>query len=228
MSIEQLKEAAARQAVALVQEGMRVGLGTGSTAVYAVRALGERVAAGLQIVGVATSESTAQLARELQIPLTELDDLETLDLTIDGADEIDLTTFAAIKGFGGALLREKLVARATMQQVLIVDASKVAANGLTKYVPVEVVPFGLRHTSAALARLGATPTLRQRDGAPFVTDSGNVILDCDFGPLADPAATATAIKALVGVVEHGLFIDLVDLVLVAQPDGVQEYGRVGA
>ena len=225
MSAEQLKEVAARQAVALIADGMRVGLGTGSTATHAVRALGERVAGGLKVVGVPTSEATAALAREVGVPLAELDEVEGLDLTIDGADEIELGSFATIKGFGGALLREKLVALATDRQIIIVDESKVAARGLTKWVPTEVVAFGARHTAAALARLGARPTLRQRDGAPFVTDGGNLIYDCDFGPLTDPAATAAALKALSGVVDHGLFIDIVDTVIVAGSGGVRTYRR---
>ncbi len=226
-SAEELKEAAARLAVTMIAEGMRVGLGTGSTATFAVRALGERIAAGLDVVGVATSETTAELARSVGVPLAELDAVEALDLTIDGADEIELGSFATIKGFGGALLREKLVALATTRQIIIVDESKVAARGLTKPVPTEVVPFGARHTGAALARLGARPTLRQRDGELFVTDGGNLIYDCDFGPLADPAATAAAIKGLSGVVEHGLFIDIVETLIVAGGDGVRTYRRGG-
>ncbi|HEY8598191.1 MAG TPA: ribose-5-phosphate isomerase RpiA [Thermomicrobiales bacterium] len=225
MSAEQLKELAARAAVASIDAGMRVGLGTGSTASHAVRALGERVAAGLTIVGVPTSEATAALARSLNVPLTELDAVEALDVTIDGADEVDLDTFAVIKGFGGALLREKLVALATIRQIIIVDESKVAADGLTKQVPVEVVPFGAAHTVRALERLGAKPTLRLRDGAPFVTDGGNWIFDCDFGPLADPAGLAAAIKAISGVVDHGLFIGIVETVLVAGAGGVRTYRR---
>ncbi len=227
MSAEGLKEAAARLAVTMINNGMRVGLGTGSTASHAVRALGERVATGLTVVGVPTSEATAELARSLGVPLAELDDVPGLDLTIDGADEVDLGSFAVIKGFGGALLREKLVALATTRQIIIADESKVAPSGLTKWVPVEVVPFGARHTGAALERLGARPTLRRRDGAPFVTDGGNLIFDCDFGPLADPAATAAAIKAISGVVEHGLFIGIVETVLVAGASGVRTYRRGG-
>jgi ribose 5-phosphate isomerase A len=224
-SAEELKERAARLAVTMIEDGMRVGLGTGSTATFAVRALGERVAAGLNVVGVATSEVTATLAREVGVPLAELDEVDGLDLTIDGADEIELDGFATIKGFGGALLREKLVALATKRQIIIVDESKIAARGLTKWVPTEVVSFGARHTAAALSRLGARPTLRKRDGQPFITDGGNVIYDCDFGPLADPAATASSIKALTGVVDHGLFIDIVDTVIVAGSGGVRTYRR---
>ena len=220
-----LKERAARAAADVVTEGMRVGLGTGSTAAFAVQALGERVAAGLQIVGVATSEATAAQARGLGIPLAELDDVDALDMTIDGADEVDLARFVVIKGFGGALLREKLVARVTRHQIIIVDAGKLAAAGLTKPLPVEVVPFGARHTAAALERLGGRATLRQRDGAPFITDGGNLIFDCDFGALGDPAALAAAIKGVPGVVEHGLFIGLVHRVIVATATAIETYRR---
>lgn len=220
-----LKERAARAAADAVTDGMRVGLGTGSTAAFAVQALGERVAAGLQIVGVATSEATATQARGLGIPLADLDEVDALDVTIDGADEVDLARFAVIKGFGGALLREKLVARVTTHQIIVVDAGKVAADGLTKVVPVEVVPFGARHTAAALERLGGRAILRQRGGGPFVTDGGNLIIDCDFGALGDPAALAARIKALPGVVEHGLFIGLVQRVIVATATAIETYRR---
>ena len=220
-----LKERAARAAADAVTDGMRVGLGTGSTAAFAVQALGERVAAGLQIVGVATSEATAAQARGLGIPLAELDDVDALDMTIDGADEVDLARFVVIKGFGGALLREKLVARVTRHQIIIVDAGKLAVAGLTKPLPVEVVPFGARHTAAALERLGGRATLRQRDGAPFITDGGNLIFDCDFGALGDPAALAAAIKGVPGVVEHGLFIGLVHRVIVATATAIETYRR---
>ncbi len=220
-----LKERAARAAADAVTDGMRVGLGTGSTAAFAVQALGERVAAGLQIVGVATSEATAAQARGLGIPLAELDDVDALDVTIDGADEVDLARFAVIKGFGGALLREKLVARVTRHQIIIVDAGKLAVAGLTKPLPVEVVPFGARHTAAALERLGGRAILRERDGAPFITDGGNLIFDCDFGALGDPATLAAAIKGLPGVVEHGLFIGLVHRVIVATATAIETYQR---
>ena len=225
MDADQLKDQAARAAVALIADGMRVGLGTGSTAAFAVHAIAERLGTGFRIVGVPTSQQTADLARSLGVPLAELDDVEALDVTIDGADEIDLATFNVIKGAGGALLREKLVARATVRQVIVGDEGKVSARGLTKVVPVEVVPFGARHTARALDHLGARPVLRARDGVPFVTDGGNQIFDCDFGPLADPPGIAAAIKALPGVVEHGLFIDLVHTVIVAGAGGIQTYQR---
>jgi ribose 5-phosphate isomerase A len=217
------KEAAAREAVRLVADGMIVGLGTGSTAAYAVRVLGERVAAGLRITGVATSRQTEAQARSLHIPLTDLNDVERLDLTIDGADEIDPATLNVIKGRGGALLREKLVALATTSEIIVADSTKIAPGGLSQIVPVEVIPFGEQHTARALNHLGARPVLRRADGSPFVTDSGNHIFDCDFGQLTDPPALAAAIKAVPGVVEHGLFIGLVHLVIIAGPDGLRKY-----
>lgn len=217
------KEAAARAAVDLITDGMTVGLGTGSTAAYAVQALGERVATGLRVTSVATSRQTDAQARALGIALAELNDVEHIDLTIDGADEIDLASLNVIKGRGGALLREKLVACATTREIIVADGTKVSQSGLSQIVPVEVIPFGEQHTARALSQLGARPMLRQAGGGPFVTDSGNHIFDCDFGPLADPPALAAAIKALPGVVEHGLFIGLVHLVIIAGPDGVRHY-----
>lgn len=225
LTAEALKEAAARAAVAHIADGMTVGLGTGSTAAHAVRAIGERVAAGLRIVGVPTSEQTAALARSLGVPLADLDDVEGFDVTIDGADEIDVRGFNLIKGYGGALLREKLVAEVTRKQIIVGDESKVSERGLTQKVPVEVVRFGATHTARALAKLGTEPVLRQRDGAPFVTDEGHIIYDCAFGPIADPTALAAAIKALPGVVEHGLFVGLTHLIIVAGRDGLRTWER---
>lgn len=219
------KEQAARAAVASVEEGMRVGLGTGSTAAHAVRAIGERVAAGLRVTGVPTSRQTAELARGLGVPLAALDEVEALDVTIDGADEIDVRGFNLIKGYGGALLWEKLVALATRRQIIVGDESKVSERGLTQRVPVEVVRFGAAHTARALARLGTQPVLRGGGRDPFVTDEGHIIYDCDFGPIADPAALAAAIKGLPGVVEHGLFVGLTHDIIVAGPGGLRTWRR---
>lgn len=224
-SAEALKEAAARAAVAYITDGMTVGLGTGSTALHAVRAIAERMARGLRVVGVPTSRQTDELARGLGVPLAELDEVEGLDVTIDGADEIDIAGFHLIKGYGGALLREKLVALATRRQIIVGDESKVSTRGLTQKVPVEVVRFGATHTARALARLGTEPVLRQRDGAPFVTDEGHIIYDCPFGPIPDPVALAATLKALPGVVEHGLFVGLTHVIIVAGRDGVRTWER---
>ena len=224
-SAEALKEAAARAAVAYITDGMTVGLGTGSTAAHAVRAIAERVATGLRVVGVPTSQQTDGLARSLGVPLAALDDVDGLDVTIDGADEIDLAGFNVIKGYGGALLREKLVALATRRQIIVGDASKISASGLTQKVPVEVVRFGATHTARALARLGTEPVLRLHAGSPFITDEGHIIYDCAFGPIPDPAALAATLKALPGVVEHGLFIGLTHVIIVAGSDGVRTWER---
>lgn len=225
------KAAAARDAAGLVEQGMTVGLGSGSTAELAVDGLGARVAAGLRFTGVATSRRTEELARAADIPVVDLNEVEHIDLTIDGADEIDLRSFALIKGRGGALLREKLVALATARQVIIADASKLSPQlGMRHAVPVEVVPFGWRHTARALAGLGADPVPRVGTGPAglYLTDGGNVILDCAFGALDDPPALAAALKALPGVVEHGLFIGLAHTIIVAGPDGVSKYEVRGA
>lgn len=218
------KLAAARRAVALVEDGMSVGLGSGSTAELAVRELGERVAAGLRITGVATSRRTEDLARGYGIALTDLNAVERLDLTIDGADEAVIESFALLKGRGGALLREKLVATVTARVAIIADASKVVPQLGTRYaVPVEVVPFGWRHTARAIERLGARTAPRQVAGDCYVTDGGNLILDCAFGPIPDPPALAAALKALPGVIEHGLFIGLAHTLIVAGPKGVEQH-----
>ncbi|HET8630701.1 MAG TPA: ribose-5-phosphate isomerase RpiA [Thermomicrobiales bacterium] len=222
--IEAQKGAAARHAAGLIEPGMVVGLGSGTTAELAVQDVGRRVAAGLRLTGVATSRRTERLARDLGIPLADLDAVDHLDLTIDGADEIALDTFALIKGRGGALLREKIVAVASRREVIIADASKVVPRlGRRHPVPVEVVPFGWRHTGRALERLGARVTPREVPGDFYVTDGGNFILDCAFGPLDDPAALAAQLKALPGVVEHGLFIGLAHTIVVADVDGVKKY-----
>lgn len=220
------KAAAARDAATLVEPGMTVGLGSGSTAEIAVRELGQRVAAGLRITGVATSRRTERLAREYGIPLVELNAVERLDVTIDGADEIEPASFALLKGRGGALLREKLVALASAREIIIADASKVVSRLGTRYaVPVEVVPFGWPHTARALERLGARVAPREVPGDLYITDGGNLILDCAFGPIDDPPALAAALKALPGVVEHGLFIGLAHTLVIAGPNGVASYER---
>ena len=206
----------------LVAPGMLVGLGTGSTADAVIHELGRRVAAGLDFTGVPTSERTAALAGELGIPLTTLDEVERLDLGIDGADEID-PRLDAIKGRGGALLREKLVALACDDYVLVATTEKsVSQLGERTAAPVEIVAFGWLHTSNRLAELGIAPTLRTAADdleRPAVTDNGGYILDCATGPLADPARLASAVKAVSGVVEHGLFLGIASAALLVDPDG---------
>lgn len=225
--VRELKRAAALRAVEYVRDGMKVGLGTGSTAALAVEALGERVRDGLMIVGVPTSERTAALARQLGIPLATLEECPQLDITIDGADEVDLATLNVIKGLGGALLREKVVALASKYEVLAVDESKVVARlGDHTPVPVEVVQFGWTNTAEVLRALGCDPRRRIADGGePYVTDSGNYLLDCHFGGIDDPPGLASRIKATTGVVEHGLFISIAHRVVIAGGEGVRVLER---
>jgi ribose 5-phosphate isomerase A len=217
-----LKRAAAEAAVALVQDGMVVGLGTGSTAAFAVDALARRHRQGLKFVGIPTSERTAARARDAGLPLTSFAAHRQIDLTIDGADEVERGTLNLIKGLGGALLREKIVAAASRHLAIIVDGVKLVDRlGMRAPVPVEVVAFGLEPTQAALEALGASVQLRLSPaGEPFVTDSGNRILDCHFAPIADPARLEERIRRIVGVVECGLFISRADPVFVADAAGV--------
>ena len=224
------KRWAARAAAQLVTGGMTVGLGSGTTATIMVEHLGERVQSeGLRFVGVATSTATGQLARSLGILLRELDDVPTLDLNLDGADEID-ADFRMIKGRGGALLREKLVVDAARRRVAIVTADKLVDRlGRTMPVPVEVSPFGLRHIDQHLRDLGASTSLRNGSGgAPFVTDGGNRIIDCHFDSIDDPSALHRQLKQIVGVFETGLFLELCDLIVVGHPDRVESIERATA
>jgi ribose 5-phosphate isomerase A len=216
------KEAAGRTAAKLVRDGEVVGLGTGSTAYFAVIALGERVKAGLKIVGIPTSEKTADLAHSVGIPLTTLDEHPEIDITIDGADEIDLK-LNLIKGGGGALLREKIVASASKKMVVVADSGKVVA-ALGKFpLPVEIIDFARAVVEKKIAALGATSKLRMKaDGKPFVTDEGHHILDCSFGKIDDPPSLARALNEMPGVVEHGLFIGLAKVALVGKENSVQE------
>jgi len=222
MANEQEKESAARASLRFVQDGNIVGLGTGSTAAHAVRLLGERVRAGLTIRGIPTSRQTKDLAASAGIPLTTLDEFQQIDVTIDGADEVD-PRLRLIKGGGGALLREKIIASASRQLVIIADSSKQVAV-LGKFpLPVEVIPFAQALIAKRIAALGATVRLRQSAGGnPFVTDEGHHILDCSFGHIPDPPALARQLEAMPGVVEHGLFIDMASMVLIAKGDQVVE------
>jgi ribose 5-phosphate isomerase A len=222
-----LKRAAAEAAVELVQDSMVVGLGTGSTAVFAVEALARRHREGLRFIGIPTSELTAAQAKAANIPLTSFAEHRQIDLTIDGADEVERGTLNLIKGLGGALLHEKIVAAASQRLVIVVDGLKLVDRlGARTPVPVEVVTFGLEATQAALESIGATVRLRQSvTGKPFVTDSGNRILDCGFGPIADPATLEERIRRVVGVVESGLFIARANLVFVADASGVHRLER---
>ncbi len=218
---EDAKRAVGHAAAALVEAGMRVGLGTGSTARYLVARLGERVRdEGLRITGVPTSEATAAQAASLGIPLAEPD--AALDLAIDGADEVERGTLRLIKGLGGALLREKIVAQLARRFVVVADETKlVDVLGTRSPLPVEVARYGLQATTRRIAEAGGQPVLRRgADGAPFVTDGGNVILDCaGFAPIRDPFTLQRELRAIAGVFETGLFLELADEALVAGADG---------
>lgn len=222
---DDFKRAAAERALDYVRDGMRLGLGTGSTAAHFVTLLGERVAKGLKVVGVPTSSATRELALRLAIPLTTLDDTPELDLTVDGADEVG-PELMLIKGGGAALLYEKIVAAASREMVVIADAGK-RVDTLGRFpLPVEVVPFGLTATRAAVIaagqKLGLTGTVtprRKADGALFPTDGGHYILDCAFGAIPDPPALARALASIPGVVEHGLFIGLATRAVLTGPNG---------
>jgi ribose 5-phosphate isomerase A len=220
---QQLKQMAAEAAVALIEDGMILGLGTGSTAKLAVDALGKRVASGLRVTAIPTSEVTAGQARALAIPLFTLDERPEIDLTIDGADEVEVGTLNLIKGRGGALLREKIVASASKRLVIIVDESKLVDRLGSKFaVPVELVPFGWPVAARNLTALGAQVTLRPgSDGKPFVSDGGHYIVDCAFGPIENPAKLECELNSIVGVVEHGLFLGMATQVIVASPNGVK-------
>jgi len=223
MDAEEQKRAVGRAAADLVVSGMTVGLGSGSTAAWFVRALAERK---LDIRGVPTSEATADLARSLGLTVLDLDSVSQIDLTIDGADEIG-PGLSLIKGGGAALLREKLVWEASRRCVAIADASKVVSPFGKFPLPIEVIAFGHKGTANRLCDafaecdLGVAPRLRLKDGTPVRTDSGNLIYDAACGAIPDPALLAATIKSVTGVVEHGLFLDLADEALVSGPGGVQ-------
>ena len=218
-----LKRQAAEAALEEVRDGMVLGLGTGSTAALMIEALGRRVRDGLRVVGIPTSERSAEQAQGLGIELAGFDRHAAIDLTIDGADEVQPGTLALIKGLGGALLREKIVASASRRMTVIVDGSKIVETlGRGTRLPVETVRFGWQATATRMAALGARVALRAGpDGAPFQTDGGNVILDCTFDAIADPAAMNAALKAITGVVETGLFVGIATRVLAGTADGLR-------
>jgi len=220
--IQKEKEIAGRAAAELVRDGDVVGLGTGSTAYFAVVALGERVKAGLKIVSIPTSNATADLAKKVGVPLTTLDEHPEIDITLDGADEVD-PHLNLIKGGGGALLREKVVASASKKMVVVADSGKFVPT-LGKFpLPVEVISFARAVVEKKIASLGAFVKCRTRaDGSPYLTDNGNPILDCSFGKIDDPAALARILSDTPGVVEHGLFIGLASVALIGRGDRIEE------
>ncbi|TCT40873.1 ribose-5-phosphate isomerase RpiA [Martelella mediterranea] len=226
MDARQLKVKAAETALGYVENGMRLGIGTGSTAREFVTLLGEKVAQGFDVAGVPTSEATARQCLELGIPVKSLDEMPELDLTIDGADEID-PSLSLIKGGGGALLREKIVASASNRMIVIADDSKVVEKLGAFPLPVEVMPFGLEATRLKIERyatelgLSGALNLRRSGDGPFMTDGGHYIIDASFGRIPDAQALSDALNSIPGVVEHGLFINIATLAIVATDSGIR-------
>jgi ribose 5-phosphate isomerase A len=221
------KQIAAESAVELVKNGMIIGLGSGSTAEIAIRVLGEKVKKGLQVVGVPTSRKSEKIARALGVRLATLEDYPELDLTIDGADEVELASLDLIKGRGGALLREKIVASSSRQLIIVVDESKIVTRlGAHGEVPVEIVSFGWQSTARRLEKLGWKPVLRlEAGGVPFVTDGGHYILDCSFEAEMLLQSRAAQLHDTVGVVEHGMFLGMATQVHVGSANGVRVLRR---
>ena len=217
---EDMKKNAGEKAVEYIEDGMIIGLGTGSTVEYTIKKLGGMIKNGLQIEGIPTSMRTKKLATENGIPLIELDDHSEIDITIDGADEVD-SYLNLIKGGGGALTREKIIAFHTKKEIIVVDETKIVKRlGIDNPVPVEVTKFGWRATKKALEDFGCTAELRTIMDQVYITDNANYILDCDFGKIDEPEVLEKEINTLPGVVENGLFIDLVDEVIVGSKQGI--------
>jgi len=219
-----LKKEAAIYAVGFIEPGMTVGLGTGSTAIHAVREIARRHAAG-ELPGIkafATSSEIARVAREAGIPLIDDAGPASIDVTIDGADEVD-PQLNLIKGGGGALFHEKIAAQATKRQIIVVDEAKISPQlGTLHALPVEVIPFGAESQRLFLEQLGGRPVLRTRtDGTPLLTDEGNIIYDCAFGPISDPEELAAELRARTGIVEHGLFLGMTDDLIIGTPDRIR-------
>ena len=224
MGLDELKRAAALKAVEYVRDGMVVGLGTGSTAKHMVMALGEKVRAGMKLRGVPTSKETATLAREQGITLIDADNAWVIDVAIDGADQVD-PAFNLIKGGGGALLKEKIVAASTKQFIVLVDQTKrVSVLGGAFPLPIEVIPFGWGSTAREIEALTKSPVvLRERNGSPFHTEAGHVILDVHLARIDNPRELEIALNLIPGVVETGLFVGRTDLLIVGTANGVETY-----
>lgn len=219
--MEELKKIAGVTAAQYVKDGMIVGLGTGSTAYYFVEEIGRRVnEEGLQVVGVTTSSQTTAQAESLGIPLKSVDDIDVIDVTVDGADEVD-TAFNGIKGGGGALLMEKIVATPTKEYIWVVDESKMVEKLGAFKLPVEVVQYGAERIFRQFEAKGYKPSFREKDGVRFVTDMKNFIIDLDLGVIENPVTFGNELKAMTGIVEHGLFNGMVNKVIVAGKDGVK-------
>ncbi len=237
MQQNELKRIAGERAAEFVEDGMVIGMGTGTTVYYTIQAVGRRVAQGLKVRAVSTSEETSRLCRELGIPLVSLDDVNAVDVTVDGADEVD-PALNGIKGGHGALLREKIVATNSRRNVWVVDGGKLVKALVRTSVPVEVIPIGWKHVQRRLRERGYNVEVRRESGAEgkpggaapgreFVTDGGNFILDLSPGAVADVRALESEIKAMVGVVECGFFLGIVDTVVVARPEGIELIERKG-
>jgi len=224
MTEDEQKQAAAEAAVTYIEDGMVLGLGTGSCAAKMVDLLGARVQAGLKVIGVPTSEATAKQATELGIEIVNFNQVKIIDLTIDGTDEVDPQR-RLIKGGGGAHLREKIVASLSDYMIVIAEAKKrVKQLGAFK-LPVEVVRFSAPALMPRMEALGCTPSLRRdRENALFLTDEGNYIIDCDFGTISEPESLALTLSTMPGVVEHGLFIDYADTIIIGTDDGIEIIG----
>ena len=222
---EEMKKQAAEKAVQYIEGGMVIGLGTGSTVEFAIKKIGEMVKEGLKIEGIPTSLKTKRLATELKIPLIELDDRIEIDLTFDGADEVD-SNLNLIKGGGGALTREKIIAYHSKKVIIIVDETKIVKGlGCDSFLPVEVTKFGWSATKKALEGLGCTGELRKIMDEAFITDNQNYIIDCDFGKITDPEALEKEINNIPGVLDNGLFIGLADQVIVGSKQGMMTLER---
>jgi len=215
-----LKQLAAEKAVdEFVKDGMTVGLGTGSTAYYVIKRVGELVKNGYKLKCVATSVQTENIAKECNIDIVDLDDVDHIDVTIDGADEVD-PKMQLIKGLGGALLREKIVASASLTEVIVIDDSKLVEKLGTKCpLPIEVLMFGHGKTKVMLEKQGCVAVLRMKDGEPFVTDGGNYIYDCGFGGIDNPFFLESRLNVIPGVVDNGLFLNTANVVIISSPDG---------
>jgi len=215
-----MKKLAGEKAVEFVEDGMILGLGTGSTVEYTLRKLGELVKGGLDIKGIPTSMHTTHIAKECGIPLTTLEDHPVIDLTIDGADEVD-SELNLIKGGGGALTREKIIAFHSEKEIIVIDDSKVVkALGIDFPLPVEVIKYGWTSTKNSLEKFGCMPTLREIVNEPYLTDNHHYIIDCEFSHISNPEELEIAINNLPGVVENGLFVGLVDEVIVGSKQGI--------
>jgi len=223
-NFEQEKLLAAREAVKFIANGQIIGLGTGSTANLAIKEIGKMVAEGLEIRGVATSNRSEELAKSVNIPLLSMDAVDSIDLTIDGTDEFD-ADLNLIKGGGGALFREKMIARLSKREIIMADSTKKVEKLGAFKIPVEVVPIALNFARKQIEKLGATAKVREKNGAEFTTDAGNKILDADFGLIEDAEEVSAKLDGIEGVVCHGLFIGLANIVIMADGDEISVFEK---